>query len=520
MEAREILEYCLKKGLLVDKEILSLFEETTDFESAKLIIEKMRESNPSSKILTKNSFLENRDKVNQLFEILPEPSREEFDRLKIKLGLSIEICKEKYASAQEARESSYTQNVRILSNFLPVSRKLAVSDFVSYFRGRFNEMRNILQEHSDLTNLVSINKISGDRQGVSIIGMISDKKVTKNKNILLEIEDLTGKIKVLINKDKKELYSLAEDLTLDSIVGFKGTGRREIFFANDLVLPEASLPERKRGPVEEYALFIGDMHIGSKLFMEEHFLKFIDYLNGKVPNTPEVSKIKYIFIVGDVITGVGNYPNQENQILLPDLESHFQKAAELLGKIRSDIKIIISTGNHDGVRLMEPQPLISEKYAWPLYNLKNVTFTTNPSLVNIGSVPGFSGFNVLLYHGFSFFYYADNIPSLIKQKAAHAPELIMTYLLKNRHLCPTHSSTQYFPSEKDSHLIRDVPDIFLAGHTHKSGITYYNNILVVSVSSWESFTAYQEKRGAIPDFCKVPLFNLKTGAIKILDFEN
>ncbi len=95
----------------------------------------------------------------------------------------------------------------------------------------------------------------------------------------------------------------------------------------------------------------------------------------------------------------------------------------------------------------------------------------------------------------------------------------MTYLLKNRHLAPTHTSTQYFPSEKDFHLIKVVPDIFLSGHTHKSGLCYYNNILIISVSGWEKMTAYQEKRGAKPDFCKVPVMNLKTGAIKILDFE-
>ncbi|VVB80148.1 DNA polymerase II small subunit [uncultured archaeon] len=518
METKEVLAYCLKKGLLVDKEVLSLFSETQDFESAKLIIEKVRESNPTSKILTKHILLENREQVNQILEILPAQYRQDFEKLRINLGLSIEICKE-VSSTAVSTSPEEVSSVRVLSNFEPVSKKLTVSDFVGYFKGRFVELRNILQEHSELTNLVSINKISNDRQGISIIGLIADKKVTKNKNLMLEVEDLTGKIKVLINKDKKELYAKAEDLALDSVVGFKGAGSREIFFVNEVILPEASLPERKRSPVEEYAVFIGDMHIGSKLFMEEQFLKFIEYLNGKVPNTPEVQKIKYLFVIGDVITGVGNYPNQEKQICLPDLESHFEKAAELLGKIRPDIKIIISSGNHDGVRLMEPQPMISEKYAWPLYNLKNVIFTTNPSLVNFAAKKGFSGFNALTYHGFSFFHYVDNIPSLIKQKAAHAPELVMTYLLKNRHLCPTHSSTQYFPQEKDSHIIRTVPDIFLAGHTHKSGITYYNNILVISVSSWESMTAYQEKRGAIPDFCKVPILNLKTGAIKILDFE-
>jgi DNA polymerase II small subunit len=316
------------------------------------------------------------------------------------------------------------------------------------------------------------------------------------------------------------LYKKAEEICLDSVIGFKCSGNREILFVNDLVFPEAILPERKWSPVEEYALFIGDLHFGSKKFLEKSFVKFINYINGKVPNTPEVEKIKYLFIVGDLITGVGNYPNQEKDLKIVDLEEQFEGIAKLLGKIRKDIQIIISPGNHDGIRLMEPQPILDEKYAWPLYELENVVLTGNPSQVNIGSQKDFAGLNVLTYHGFSFPYYANNVSSLMISKAMNSPEKIMAYLLKNRHLAPSHSSVQYFPLEKDAHFIENIPDIFLVGHTHKSAVAYFNNILTISVSSWESMTPYQEKFGNEPDHCKVPLFNLKTRAIKILDFED
>jgi DNA polymerase II small subunit/DNA polymerase delta subunit B len=102
----------------------------------------------------------------------------------------------------------------------------------------------------------------------------------------------------------------------------------------------------------------------------------------------------------------------------------------------------------------------------------------------------------------------------------NCPEEIMKYLLKNRHLAPTHTSTQYFPSEEDGLLIKEVPDIFVAAHTHKSGISVYNNVLIISTSCWEAMTPYQEKFGNEPDHCKVPILNLKTRAVKILDFEN
>jgi len=255
--------------------------------------------------------------------------------------------------------------------------------------------------------------------------------------------------------------------------------------------------------------------------MEKNFLKFIDYLNGKIPDVKEareIKKIKYLFLVGDVVSGIGNYPSQQEDLKIEDIEAQFQGLAGLLGKIRRDIKIIISPGNHDGVRLLVPQPLLDEKYAWPLYNLKNVILTENPASLNIGAQENFSGFDILTYHGFSYIFYANNIPSLIKQEL-DAPDKIMAYLLKNRHLAPTHSSVQYIPFEEDKLLIKKVPDIFVSAHTHKCAVASYNNILLISTSSWEEETENQRRKGNHPDFCKVPMLNLKTREIKILDFE-
>ena len=57
-------------------------------------------------------------------------------------------------------------------------------------------------------------------------------------------------------------------------------------------------------------------------------------MNGNVKNTSEVEKIKYLFVVGDLVAGVGNYPNQENDLDVIDLEEQFLGITELLGKIR------------------------------------------------------------------------------------------------------------------------------------------------------------------------------------------
>lgn len=520
---KEILEFCLKNGVLLDKEVLNLFSEISDVESLKLIIEKIK-SNTTQKIITREIFNKNKEQVNQFFLDLPKENQQKLEKLKIKLGLSIEISTEKILNSGEKifeieKPINESGQVKVVLQSFPIGKKLEVKDFVSYFRNRLFNMKNVLQEQARLNNLVSINKISGSKQGISIIGIVSEKRITKNKNLIFEVEDLTGKIKVLVNESKKELYEKANEISLDSVIGFSCSGNREILFVNDLVFPDSRLAERKKSNVEEYALFIGDLHFGSKRFLRRSFLKFIDYLNGEAGEKEEVKKIKYIFVVGDIVTGVGNYPNQEKDLEINDLEEQFIKLAELLGKIRKDIKIIFCPGNHDGVRLMEPQPLLDERYAWPIYEMENVIITNNPATVNIGSGENFNGFNVLTYHGFSFPYYAGTVNSLIKARAMNSPELMMKYFLKNRHLAPTHASVQYFPYEEDSHFIKEVPDIFVAGHTHKSGVSYYNNILLVSVSSWERMTPYQEKFGNTPDHCKVPMFNLKTRAVKILDFE-
>ncbi|MBT4376767.1 hypothetical protein HOD29_05315 [archaeon] len=507
----EILRFCSEKNVLLERDLLILFSEIDNLEAIKSLINQI-EVVMSKKFINKNLIENNKDKINHILDKISISHNLDLNKIKQKIGIrEFEEKKEEIIINDESK-------VKIVSSFPCIGKKLEVKDFVVHFRKRYDDMKNIMQERSELENLVSINKIPEDKQKFSVIGMITNKRVSKKGNLLFEIEDLTGKMKVVINSEKKELMDEAEDVTLDGVIGFSGFGNREILFVNKIIFPDTRVEERKKGPIEEYALFIGDIHYGSKNFLEKDFLKFINYLNN--PKNPDVLKIKYLFIIGDIITGIGNYPNQEQDLKVGDLEEQFSNIAGLLGKIRKDIKIIISPGNHDCVRIMEPQPLLDEKYAWPLYEVPNIIITENPSLVNIGEYKDFPGFNILCYHGFSFPYYANTIPKLMIEKSMNEPEKIMKYLLKNRHLAPTHASTQYFPLEKDGLLIRKAPDIFVSGHTHKSGVVHYNNVLIISSSSWEGMTPYQEKFGNKPDHCKVPMFNLKTRAIKILDFES
>ena len=55
---------------------------------------------------------------------------------------------------------------------------------------------------------------------------------------------------------------------------------------------------------------------------------------------------------------------------------------------------------------------------------------------------------------------------------------------------------------------------------HRTDIDKYHDILLISCSCWQSMTAFEEKVGNNPDPCKVPIFNLKTREVKILDFSD
>lgn len=143
---------------------------------------------------------------------------------------------------------------------------------------------------------------------------------------------------------------------------------------------------------------------------------------------------------------------------------------------------------------------------------------SNPSLINIHKTESFPGFDVLLYHGYSFDYYISNVDTIRKGGGYDRADLIMKFLLNKRHLAPSHSSTLYLPLEYDPLVIDKIPDFFVSGHLHKSSISSYNNISLICSSCWQSKTLFQEKMGHHPEPSRVPIINLKTRAMVLMNF--
>lgn len=526
-----VVKSCLQNGFLIEPELVTILSEvpSSDSEVSDFLVNLLCSIN-EGKILSVDNVSKNIEKVILILNNYKEQKKEkesiikeysDFLKSKFKKSL-IKKVENAEKNMEKIEERIDNKKVRVLDSYSLPGRKIQVGDFINYFRNRFILFKTILQERTELQNLTSINKINSQKQNVSIIGMIFNKRITKNKNMLLEVEDLTGKTIVLVNTNKADIFKKAQDIVLDDIVGFKCSGNNEILFVNDIIFPDAMILERKKSFNEEYAAFTADLHVGSTRFLEDNFLKFIKWLNADLGSEKQkeiARKVKYLFIVGDCVDGVGIYPNQEKLLSIKDIKEQYKKLAEFLAKIRSDINIILCPGQHDAVRVAEPQPAIDEYFAEPLHSIAHLTLVSNPALVNIGASGAFQGLNVLMYHGASFHSLISDIEELRITNAHHCPSKVAKHILKRRHLAPTHSSVVYIPCENiDPLAITTIPDVMVNGELHRTDVSSYNNILTISCSCWQSITPYEEKVGNEPDPCKVPILNLKTGQVNVIDF--
>ncbi|MBU1703992.1 MAG: DNA-directed DNA polymerase II small subunit, partial [Nanoarchaeota archaeon] len=407
--------------------------------------------------------------------------------------------------------------VNILFSYDEDAKKKEVNDFVYLFNKRYESIRKILMNRQELMNATSISRLIGkkDKSACSLIGNVLEKSITSNNNIMLTLEDQTGTIKVFAGQNKSDLYKAAKELVLDEVIGVVGTNGDNIVFANSIVLPDVPMHnEIKKAPDESYAAFLSDLHVGSDTFLPEEFNKFLSWIKGESGNDSQkelASKVDYIFIIGDLVDGVGIYPEQDKELIIKDIYQQYDECARLLKEIPEHIKIIICPGNHDALRISEPQPCLSKEYARSLWQLKNVVMVSNPSLVNIHSSEGFPGFDILLYHGYSFDYYVANVDTIREKGGYDRADLIMKFLLQRRHLAPAYTSTLYVADPlRDCLVMEKVPDFFVTGHIHKSYVANYKNITMICGSCWQSTTNFQEKVGHSPEPARVPLVNLKT----------
>src|SRR3989338_3805130 len=465
--------------------------------------------------------IENHEQAEKIFEILKSKKSSEEAVAEIEMD---NLLKEEFQK-EKSEEKDPLNKVKIIYSYNDEPKKRELQDFVEYFNNRYKALEKILKQRQELKNTVSINRISikKDKEPVAIIGIVNEKFTTKNGNLLLVLEDPTGMKRVIVNKNKPDLFREANDIVLDEVIGITGVAVDTIIFANNIIWPEVPTNrELKKTKEEKYAIFLSDIHVGSAKFLPEDFEKFLKWINGEMGNEQQkhiAKNVEYIFIAGDLVDGCGIYPDQDKELTIKDIYEQYRECANLLKQIPKHIPLIICPGNHDALRISEPQPILSKNYAKPLHELSNVIMVSNPSLVNIHASENFPGFDVMMYHGYSFDHFVAEVDSLRNQGGYDRADLIMKFLLRRRHLAPTHSSTLYIPdTKKDPLVIEKVPDFFLSGHIHKSVTANYRNTTLICGSCWQAKTQFQEKVGHNPEPSRVPIVNLQTRDVKILKF--
>ena len=95
----------------------------------------------------------------------------------------------------------------------------------------------------------------------------------------------------------------------------------------------------------------------------------------------------------------------------------------------------------------------------------------------------------------------------------------MKEMMKRRHLVPIYGGkTPIAPEHHDYLLIDEVPDVFVTGHVHTTGVSSFHNILMINASAWMAQTAYQKMRDFVPDPAKLPVVRLDTLKPTLIQF--
>ena len=436
-----------------------------------------------------------------------ENLKKESDKPEIHVNEEIEKVSEtikdtKIKFKRNEQKSNVTYDFKIIQDTSKKSYSSGeLENLISYYKSRYEKLANILSKRPELRNFTKIADIDDGMESLSMILMVREIRTSKNGHKIVEFEDDTGTISVLFSKNNEEMFAEAEKLVKDEVVGViaNKSDDRNFAFGQQIINPGVlRIPDKE---MDFGIVFLSDVHIGSLTFLEDAFQRFIDWINCEAGDEEQrrvAEDVKYLIIGGDIVDGIGVYPNQDKELAIKDITEQYNEAARFLGNIRSDIKIIIAPGNHDASRVAEPQPAVPEEYAKALYELDNVEFISNPGVVSL------DGINVLIYHGRSF----DDLVMAVKEFEYEKSELIMEELLKKRHLAPLYGERTPLASELEDYLVIDeVPDIFHTGHIHINSYKRFKGVHLINSGTFQTQTEFQKIYNINPTPAEVPIIH-------------
>lgn len=375
-------------------------------------------------------------------------------------------------------------------------------DFYKLFDSRYRKTLKILSIRSesrqirkvkhikDLRNKSRFSSLDNENERAKFIdsafvaGLIMSKRNRKN-DVELVIDDTTGSISVVCKT--QDLINEASSLVLDQMLMLEiSLSKRNSndFVIKDIIFPDIPEHVAAKSRTESYVALISDLHVGSKYFMENEFNDFISWLSS---NDEIASKIKFVCIAGDIVDGIGIYPNQDKELIDININKQMSYAAALLQKIPKRMHVFLIPGNHDPGRRALPQTALTDLRDFQ--PLENFSIIGNPSIVELNKV------KLLMFHGQSLDDVIATVPGLSYSKPVEA----MKILLKSRHLSPIYGNrTPIAPESEDMLVIEDVPDIFHAGHVHITEVGRYKGTLIVNSGAWQKQTKFQQTMGINP----------------------
>ncbi len=378
-----------------------------------------------------------------------------------------------------------------------------INDFANYFRARFFSLKRIIEKRPDFGKGMDISRVKSVDREVKFVGIVYEKSTTKNGHTMLTLEDETGTIKVFISKDSP---LISQSFVDDEVVGIKGTPNRD----RTMVIPDKifrpDIPKShvwERSDTPSKIAFLSDVHIGSCTFLDDDWHKMIRWLK----DFSVKEDVNYLVFPGDVVDGIGVFPDQDKELVIKDIDEQYRKLSEYLKDVPDHITMVVHPGNHDACRLAEPQPALDKRFT--KYFDSNILMVGNPVYIDV------EGRTVLTYHGKSM----DDWIAAVQDLTYDHPLKVMRQMCVRRHLAPIYGQRNALAPEKKDYLVMEkVPDIFVSGHVHGAGQDIYNDVRMINASTWQSQTEYQRQHNFNPDPGIMPVVSLGTGEIRMHNF--
>ena len=395
----------------------------------------------------------------------------------------------------------------------PAQRASDAEGFLSYFQSRFDRLEAILKRRIDVKDAISIEQALKlpVKTKLKTMGIVVEKRTRANK-LFIELEDRKSSISVMATDEEKVRHGL--EIQEDQVIAVDAVKYTDdLLIVNDWIWPDVPSNQPRRSPEPLYAVLLADIHVGSKFFRADLFDKFISWINlelGPPQSRDAAARVKYLVIAGDLVDGVGIYPEQLNELSITAIHEQYRTAADLLRQLPDYIEIIIIPGNHDATRHSMPQPPIPREYAEPLYDNPHVNMLPTPCRLNL------NGVELLAEHGKGLDDVLNSTPGYEFKHPIKAMEL----LLRCRHFAPRYGQTTPIAPEKTDRLvISSIPDVLLMGHIHINETKRYKGVTLVSAGSWQDQTPFQKRVQLDPTTGVATLFDLQTHQPLDLDFK-